>query len=157
MPRQITVLHVDDDETMLDLTAELLERADHNVSVRSESRPTNVPDRIESEPIDCVVSDFEMPRCDGLELCRTVRARWPNLPFFLFTNNRGADIVDSALAAGVTDYIRKETGVHHYTLLANRITIAVTRHRALQRLDSVGDADALDSLREPVGTVHESD
>lgn len=138
MPDDIRVLHVDDDPAFRDLAAALLERVDDAITVRSESDPTVVPARIEEEPVDCVVSDFQMPERDGLELCRAVRAEYPELPFVLFTNETGEGIVDRAMAAGATDYIRKETGTHHYTLLANRITLAVTRHRALRRLAEFG-------------------
>lgn len=137
MVDSIQVLHVDDDSAFRDLAAELLERADDSITVYSESDPTAVPACIEAEPIDCIVSDFDMPECDGLELCHRVRREYPEFPFVLFTNRTGAEIVDRAMSAGATDYIQKETGTHHYELLANRITLAVTRHRALQRLGEV--------------------
>lgn len=137
MEHPIRVLHVDDDPAFLDLAAELLERADGSLSVHSESDPAAVPSHIESEPIDCVVSDFDMPDVDGLELCRRVRREYPEFPFVLFTNRVGADIVEEAFEAGATDYIRKETGTHHFTLLANRVTLAVTRYRALCRLGTI--------------------
>lgn len=137
MVDSIQVLHVDDDSAFRDLAAELLERADDSITVHSESDPTAVPVCIEAEPIDCIVSDFDMPEWDGLDLCRRIRREYPELPFILFTNRRGADIVDRAMSAGATDYIQKETGTHHYELLANRITLAVTRHRALHRLGEI--------------------
>ena len=138
MTHDIQVLHVDDDPAFRDLTAALLEQADDAISVRSESDPTAVPEIVCQEPIDCVVSDLEMPECDGLELCRRIRLEHPELPFFLFTNRQGGDIVEEALDAGATDFIQKESGTHHYTLLAHRITLAVTRHRAVRRLERRG-------------------
>lgn len=135
MPEKIQVLHVDDAPAFLDLAAELLEHVDDGITVHSESDPTVVPERIDSEPYDCIISDYEMPEQDGLELCRTIRQTHPEYPFFLFTNVRGEDIIDQAMAAGATDYIRKETGVHHYRLLANRIRLAISRHRALEHID----------------------
>lgn len=145
MDHAIRVLHVDDDSAFRDLAAELLERADDSLTVASEADPTDVLSRVESEPIDCVVSDFDMPEYDGLELCRRVRRDYPEFPFVLFTNRTGEEIVDRAMTAGATDYIRKETGTQHFTLLANRITLAVTRHRALCRL---GVVDGLPGERE---------
>ncbi|WP_336134545.1 response regulator [Natronomonas amylolytica] len=137
MDDSIHVLHVDDDSAFRDLAAELLERADGSITVCSESDPTAVPACVEADPIDCIVSDFDMPECDGLELCRRIRRDHPEFPFVLFTNRTGEEIVDRAMSAGATDYIQKETGTHHYELLANRITLAVTRHRALRRLGEV--------------------
>jgi len=140
MFEDIQVLHVDDDPAIRDLTAEFLERVDDSITVRSESDPTSVSARIESEPIDCVVSDYNMPEQNGLELCWSLQKEYPWLPFVLFTSERGEEIIEQAMSTGATDYIQKETGTEHYTLLANRITLAVTRHRAIQRLR---DADAL--------------
>jgi DNA-binding NtrC family response regulator len=134
----ITVLHVDDDAAIRDLTAEFLEEVDDAITVRSESDPTAVPARVDAEPIDCVVSDFNMPECSGLELCTAVRNEHPWLPFILFTSERGEELAEEALAVGATDFVQKATGTHHYTLLANRITIAVTRHRAIARLRAEG-------------------
>jgi CheY-like chemotaxis protein len=137
MDDPIQVLHVDDDSAFRDLAAELLERADGSITVRSESDPTAVPACIEADPVDCIVSDFDMPECNGLELCQRIRRDYPEFPFVLFTNRTGEEIVERAMSAGATDYIPKETGTHHYELLANRITLAVTRHRALRRLGEV--------------------
>ncbi|WP_254839303.1 response regulator [Natronomonas marina] len=142
MFQDIQVLHVDDDPAIRDLTAEFLEQVDDSISVRSESDPTAVPARIDAEQIDCIVSDYNMPECNGLELCWSVRKERPWLPFVLFTSERGEEIAERALDTGATDFIQKETGTHHYSLLANRITLAVTRHRAIQRLR---DNDALPS------------
>ena len=128
------MLHIDDDPAFRDLTAEFLEQVDGAIAVESESDPTLVPSRVKTEQIDCVVSDLEMPRRDGLELCRLVRTEHATLPFVLFTNRQGEAVIERAMEAGATDYLRKETGTHHYTLLANRIRLLVSRHRAVQKL-----------------------
>ena len=134
MLQDIQVLHVDDDPAFRDLTAEFLEQVDGSIAVEGESDPTVVPSRVRTEPIDCVVSDLEMPRRDGLELCRLVRTEHATLPFVLFTNRQGEAMIERAMEAGATDYLHKETGTHHYTLLANRIRLLVSRHRAVQKL-----------------------
>lgn len=134
----ILVLHVDDDPAIRDLTAEFLEEVDDDITVVSEADPTEAPARLDAEPIDCVVSDYNMPECTGLELCTAVRNEYPWLPFILFTSERGEELAEDAIATGATDYVKKATGTHHYTLLANRITHAVTRHRAIKRLREAG-------------------
>jgi len=148
MLQDITVLHVEDDAAFRDLTAEFLEGVDDTITVESESDPTVVPARVRTEPVDCVVSDLEMPERDGLELCQLVRTEHPTLPFILFTNRSGEEVIERALAIGATDYLQKETGTHHYTLLANRIRLVVSRHRAIQRLGSA-DAEALEMAGDP--------
>ena len=126
----VRVLHVDDDPALLDLTAEFLERLDDRVTVRSESDPLAVPERLGSESVDCLVSDVRMPECDGFELCERVRADHPDLPIVLFTSERGDDVADRAARAGATDYVVKSPGVEQYRALAARIREAVRSRRA---------------------------
>lgn len=134
MAHDVRVLHVDDDPALLDLTADILERVDDDVRVLSESDPTAVLERLEREPVDCVVSDLRMPECDGFELCERVRRIHPDLPFFVFTSESGGGLVDRAMAVGATDFIEKDPGIDQYKLLVNRIERSVEHHRARKRI-----------------------
>lgn len=134
MTDDILVLYVDDSPALRDLTVELLERVNPAITVTAEENPTDVTERLVTEPIECVVSDLDMPSMDGLELCGRIRDRHPEVPFFLLTSQDGETVIEEALAAGVTDYIQKETGVEHYKLLANRISNAVQHYRDRTRL-----------------------
>lgn len=122
---RVRVLHVDDDPALRDLTADLLERLEDRMTVRSESDPLAVPERLETEAVDCLVSDVRMPGCDGFELCERVREAHPELPVILFTSERGADTADRAVRAGATDCVVKAPGVEQYRVLAGRIGDAV--------------------------------
>jgi DNA-binding NtrC family response regulator len=150
MRRPVHVLYVDDDAPLRDLTAELLEKVSSDITVHTAADPTTVPTKVDAGTVDCVVSDYEMPEQNGLELCWEVRSAHPDLPFFLFTSRGGEEIVSRAMLAGATDYIQKEPGVEQYTLLANRITNAVARHRLEKRLAEleqvVGDRAADDAV-----------
>ena len=42
----------------------------------------------QAQDVAAVVSDQEMPRMSGVDLCRNVRSRAPNLPFFLVTGRQ---------------------------------------------------------------------
>jgi len=124
-PRHVRVLHVDDEAPVRDLAADFLERLDGEMSVASESDPRAVPERIEAEPVDCVVSDKRMPECDGIELCRRVRGAHPDLPFVVFTSEHGADVEERAREAGATAFVRKTTDGDQYERLATSIREAV--------------------------------
>lgn len=139
MTADITVFHVDDSLALLDITAELLERVDSEITVISESDPLEASRRIAEEDVDCVVSDYTMPGMDGLELCRRIRRDDPDLPFFVFTSKGSMELIDEALAAGATDFIQKDPGIAQFTLLANRIQNAVRHHHTQRRFDEVSD------------------
>lgn len=56
---------------------------------------------------DLVVSDWNMPDFDGLELFKAVRERWPGNAFLMLTNNEAIDQIKTAVAAGVHGYLIK--------------------------------------------------
>jgi len=124
----IRVLHVDDDELFLDLVeAQLAERT---LEIRTETSAEDALARLDT--VDCVVSDYEMPGLDGLELLDSVREEYPELPFILFTGKGSEEIASEAISAGVTDYLQKEGGSSQYEVLYNRIVNAVRQYRAEQ-------------------------
>ncbi|MFD1599380.1 ATP-binding response regulator [Halobellus rarus] len=128
----ISVLHVDDQTHVRELLSTFLQRLDRDVTVHSESRPKAALQLIETHPIDCVVSDYEMPVMDGIEFLEAVRGDYPNLPFILFTGAGGEEVAAEAINAGVTDYLQKE-GSDSYRLLANQIRNVVSHRRSEDR------------------------
>jgi len=127
--RTIHVLHVDDESGMRETTSMWLERINDRFDVRTAGSAEAALDRVDEERIDCVVSDYDMPETDGLELLEAVRNRHSDLPFILFTGKGSEEIASEAISAGVTDYLQKEVGTDQYTLLANRIERAVSERR----------------------------
>jgi PAS domain S-box-containing protein len=74
-----------------------------------------------------------MPRVNGLELLKFVRARTPDLPFVIFAGRGSEAVASEAISAGVTDYFPKHTGSQQYECLATRVVDSVARHRAESR------------------------
>ncbi|GAB3313307.1 hypothetical protein GCM10027355_05500 [Haloplanus salinarum] len=125
---EIRVLHVDDDPDVADLTAISLERQDERFVVETAHDTGTALDRLD-DGVDCVVSDYEMPDGTGIELLETVRDRYPDLPFVLFTGKGSESVASEAISAGVTDYLQKGAHADGYAILANRIDNAVDRYR----------------------------
>jgi PAS domain S-box-containing protein len=144
MGHPIRVLCVDDDASLAELVATYLQEDYDDIIAFPETDPQAALDRVHSEEIDCVVSDYEMPGMNGIELLDEVRDLQPELPFILFTGQGSETVASDAVSAGVTDYIRKATGTEQYDLLVNRVRNAVERYRAKVDyrtiFDSVTDA-----------------
>jgi len=134
IPRETTirVLHVDDNPEFGDLVKTYLENINESVTVATEYDPQSGIEYIKNEPIDCVVSDYQMPEMDGLDFLEAVQEEYPNLPFILFTGKGSEEIASQAIQAGVTDYLQKD-GTEKYELLANRVLTAVSKRRSEHR------------------------
>jgi PAS domain S-box-containing protein len=132
MKPEVSVLHVEDEPTFANITAEFLTQTDDSLTVETETDPVDALERLRatSDEIDCVISDYKMPAMDGLELLEAIRAEQPDLPFILFTGRGSEGTAAKAISAGVTDYIQKETGSDTYERLAHRIRAAVAARRA---------------------------
>jgi len=163
MADQIRVLHVDDEQGFAEMTAEYLERIADDLTVATETDPDRALEQLD-DSIDCVVSDYEMPERNGLELFHLVQDRNPDLPFILFTGRGSEAVASEAVSAGVTDYLQKDGSTDQYTILANRIRNAVERRRAQrdrrrseQRFEAVfQDPQVQVGVLDPDGTVRKA-
>ena len=134
---QINVLHVDDNESLLELSAAFLEKEHDSLSVHTSVCAEDALEHLGANDVDCIVSDYNMPRLDGIELLEQVREMHPELPFILFTGKGSEDVASKAISKGVTDYLQKGSGTERYELLANRIDNAVSQRRSEQRANQI--------------------
>ena len=153
MSERIDVLHVDDDPSVLDLTEAYLERELESVAVTSVTEPSAAIDALDEAAFDCVVSDYDMPGTDGLELFEAIHAEHSKLPFVLYTGKGSEEIASQALNAGVTGYFQKG-GPEQLRRLANRVEQAVEEHRTREIADRY--STVIDALGYPVYVVDET-
>jgi CheY-like chemotaxis protein len=125
---QTLILVVDDNAALRDLTGTYLETQDNHFRVITADSAAAAIDTLYEQPVDCIVSDYEMPGLDGLQLLRAVREDHPEVPFILFTSKGSEAVASDAISRGVTDYLQKG-GTEQYELLANRVANVVERSR----------------------------
>jgi PAS domain S-box-containing protein len=130
--KRISVLHCDDDPQFGALVTEYVNSLDTAMTVVSVADAGTAKRELESGGFDCVVSDYDMPETDGLELLSWVRQRDADIPFVLFTGKGSEEVASEAISLGATDYIRKGSDPSVYELLVNRVRNAVQRYRAEQ-------------------------
>ncbi|SIR80644.1 GAF domain-containing protein [Haladaptatus litoreus] len=128
--RPIRVLHVEDNEFFATVASDILQQELDDVEVHTENAPCDALSRLKEEQFDCVVSDYEMPGMNGLELLDAVREIRSELPFILMTGGGSENTASRAISAGVTDYLQKGDGRRQFVALANRIENAVAHRRA---------------------------
>jgi PAS domain S-box-containing protein len=133
----IRVLHVDDEPAFADTARAYLEREDDRLTVTTASSASEGLEHLAEAPVDCIVSDYQMPGMDGLTFLEAVREDHPDLPFVLFTGQGSEAAASDAISAGATDYLRKGSGTDQYELLANRVRNVVEQSRAKQQVRDV--------------------
>lgn len=101
------VLLVDDDELVRSLTAYQLASAGHEVVEAGDG--LEGLSRVESGKFGAVVCDWDMPRMDGLTLCRTIRSGPLGLsPYFiLLTGNESPVAQAEGYDAGADAFLVK--------------------------------------------------
>jgi two-component system, cell cycle response regulator len=107
VPANYKVLLVDDDPAMLRLLTRWLEKAGY--SVRTAADGQMALDTIEADCPDFLLTDWEMPRVDGLELCRQVRGMMLShyvYTIFLTVRTAAADMI-AGLENGADDFLTK--------------------------------------------------
>jgi putative two-component system response regulator len=81
---------------------------------------------LQREPITLVMSDLRMPKMDGLELLRQVRARWPDAAVVMITAVADVEVAVSCLAIGAMDYLTKP---FHLEEVRARVAQAMEKRR----------------------------
>ncbi|MFB6223122.1 MAG: response regulator transcription factor, partial [Haloarcula sp.] len=124
----IRTLVVDDSDFFAEMTAETLTQQ-HDIQSVAANSASEALDLLDTEGFDCVVSDYEMPEMDGLELLEKIRETNPSIPFILLTGRGDEETASKAIAAGVADYLLKIEVVEdkQYGRLANRIRNVVSQ------------------------------
>jgi PAS domain S-box-containing protein len=130
----IRVLHVDDHSDFAEMVTTFLERENDRFETEAVASASDGLARLADSSFDCVISDYDMPDADGIEFLKTVREKYPELPFILFTGKGSETVASEAISAGVTDYLQKSSGTEQYKLLAHRITNAVEQSQSKQRV-----------------------
>jgi len=95
---QWTVLVVDDDPELTALAGAYLGRLD-DVAVETRADPEAALARLD-ESVDCVVSDYEMPGLDGMDVLAAVRDRQPDVPVILFSGTDEAGVAERVRERG---------------------------------------------------------
>jgi DNA-binding NarL/FixJ family response regulator len=107
---QIRVLIVDDHQIILE-SLSLLIGAIPGVEVAGTlASSSQVETFLELYPVDVLITDFNMPQLNGIELTLRVRGPWPGLGILMLTVSEDADTIRSAFQAGITGYVMKKAG-----------------------------------------------
>ncbi|MET0336840.1 response regulator [Caulobacter sp. 73W] len=104
----ISVLVVDDQLTMRALVRNGLQQIGFR-DVREAADGEEALKNVVAKPVNLIISDFNMPKMDGLALLRAVRAHPPisKTAFVMLTGRADRELVQRAVQFGVNNYLVK--------------------------------------------------
>jgi len=104
----LKVLVVDDQTSVRQMTRLTLEQIGVKLIHEAENG-TQAVEKATVQPLDLIISDFNMPEMDGLGLLRAIRGH-PSarrVPFILVTGRGDRELVVKAAQAGANNYVVK--------------------------------------------------
>lgn len=137
------VLIVEDDNRLADALAKGLSE--------SGFLPTRAPDAEtaltmwRSQPFDLVIADIMLPKMNGIDLCKTIKAQQPTLPVVMLTALGETDDKLQGFDAGADDYLAKPFDFRE--LLARINARLKARQTSPQTSDVLAYADLTMNLR----------
>lgn len=143
------LLAVDDDPIILEILQGILGQGQgHELEVMTD--PERALQRLSaSHPFECLLLDIDMPRMNGVDLCRALRRTdgGRDLPVMMLTALDDKGTIDRAFAAGANDYLNKPIAAGE--LLARLANVA-----RLARLNTLMEPGGADVARPGCGAVN---
>jgi DNA-binding response OmpR family regulator len=149
------VLVVDDDPTVSDVVRRYLERSDFDVTLAVDGQQA-LAAAAQHRP-DLVVLDLMLPGLDGLEVCRRLRTRDPDLPVVMLTALGEESDRVLGLSLGADDYVTKPFSPRELVL---RVQSVLRRSRrpsdsAPGELETLIDGDLVLDVRRRVARLRQ--
>jgi two-component system chemotaxis response regulator CheY len=101
------ILVVDDSSTMRRIIQNTLARLGYKNVIQAADGVEAWQAMQENQDIGVVITDWNMPNMNGLELVKKIRSVNKNIPIIMVTTEGGKKEVITALKAGVNNYIVK--------------------------------------------------
>jgi DNA-binding NtrC family response regulator len=135
MPPKIHVLVVDDESTLRYTLRGILEHQQFDVVEAADG--VEALERLEESEFALVITDIQMPRMDGIELLKRIRAGAKPGPKVVVMTAFGSERhAMEAIRQGAFDYFKKPFEVEDVMAVARRATESVRLHAEVERLES---------------------
>jgi PAS domain S-box-containing protein len=107
VPDSLRVLLVDDSADDRALALRALSKEFPGLVPHEAASAADLDRALRGEPFDLVIGDYALGWTTGLEVLRSVRARWPHAPVVMLTGTGSEEIAVDGLKAGLDDYVLK--------------------------------------------------
>jgi DNA-binding NtrC family response regulator len=117
--------------------------------------------RLAARDVELVVTDIQMPGMDGIELCRLLGERYPEVLTIVVTGAGGLETAVAAIRAGAYDYLQKPVKIDALAVSVARALETQSLRREIKRLrqggrpiDRDGIAGASTAIQDTIALVH---
>jgi DNA-binding response OmpR family regulator len=107
-PTPLRVLNVEDSEDDAILLLRELRQGGYDPISKRVDTPESMAAELDRDAWDIIVSDYVMPRFNGLEALRLMQKKGLDLPFIIVSGKADEDTLVGAMKAGVHDYVLKD-------------------------------------------------
>ena len=115
----VKILIVDDDRAICDYMQTLLER--DGFAVKTLSDPTSIDDEVKNGGYHLIVLDLMMPKLDGIEVLKRVRAVDSDIAVVIFTAHPNLDSAVASMKLDAVDYLKKPFNVDEFRDVLARV------------------------------------
>jgi DNA-binding response OmpR family regulator/anti-sigma regulatory factor (Ser/Thr protein kinase) len=92
---------------------------------------------LQEKQVDLIITDWQMPDANGLDLIRQVQTRWPNVPTIIYSGMKiSPEDLKLALETGAVDYLRKPLDPLEFQARVYNVLRLVRMQRSLQQRDT---------------------
>ncbi len=124
----IRVLIVDDDPDITAFIKLKLTMEARHFSIDTVESGRDCLDFVRGNKVDCILSDYQMPGMNGMELLEALRVQGYETPFIFITGQGNEEVAREAFKKGANDYFTKDISFAHFPRVINSVEQAV-RHR----------------------------
>ena len=115
----VRILIVDDDRAICDYMQTLLEK--DGFVVKTKSDPTAVEDEVRQGSYHVIILDLMMPKLDGIEVLKRIRAFDSDVAVIIFTAHPNLDTAVASMKLDAVDYIKKPFNVDEFREVLARV------------------------------------
>lgn len=146
------ILIIDDEASLRQTMARILLRVGFQVTTVASAKECFAV--LNEQSFDLVYLDIRLPDMNGLEILKTIRSQFPELPIILFTAQPDLHSAVEALRSGASDYLMKplkpETVIERTKQMIEEQNKKKRKRAILQQMEALqAELDAIDRVESP--------
>jgi len=106
--KELRLLLIEDSENDAKLLLREFRKADYQLHFLRVETADELTAGLGAHPWDLVISDYHLPRFNGIDALGQVKATHADLPFIIVSGNIGEETAVAAMKAGADDYLMKD-------------------------------------------------